>query len=199
MINNIISFSIRNKLLVGLFTIGLIAMGIWSLSKVPLDAVPDITNNQVQIITQAPTLSTEDIEQLVTYPIEISMANLPGVEEIRSVSRFGLSLVTIVFEDDMGIYLPRQLVFEKLEDVKTQIPKDIGDPEIGPISTGLGEILQYTLEVDSAFKDKYSLSDLRETQDWIIRRQMAMVKGVVEVNAFGGNIKQYSYFPLFML
>mgnify|MGYP000100191043 CR=1 FL=1 len=191
MINNIISFSIRNKLLVGLFTIGLIAMGIWSLSKVPLDAVPDITNNQVQIITQAPTLSTEDIEQLVTYPIEISMANLPGVEEIRSVSRFGLSLVTIVFEDDMGIYLPRQLVFEKLEDVKTQIPKDIGDPEIGPISTGLGEILQYTLEVDSAFKDKYSLSDLRETQDWIIRRQMAMVKGVVEVNAFGGNIKQY--------
>lgn len=191
MINHIITFSIRNKLVIGLFTLTLIAMGIWSLTKVPLDAVPDITNNQVQIITQAPTLSTEDIEQLVTYPIEISMANLPGVEEIRSVSRFGLSLVTIVFEDDMGIYLPRQLVFEKLADVKNQIPKDIGEPEIGPISTGLGEILQYTLDVDSAFKTKYSLSDLRETQDWIIRRQMAMVKGVIEVNAFGGNIKQY--------
>lgn len=191
MINHIIAFSIRNKLIVGLFTIALIATGIWSLSKVPLDAVPDITNNQVQVITQAPTLSTEDIEQLVTYPIEISMANLPGVEEIRSVSRFGLSLVTIVFKDDMGIYLPRQLVFEKLADVKNQIPKDIGEPEIGPISTGLGEILQYTLEVDSAFKSTYSLTELRETQDWIIRRQMAMVKGVVEVNAFGGNIKQY--------
>lgn len=191
MITHIIAFSIRNKLLIGLFTISLIAMGLWSLSKVPLDAVPDITNNQVQIITQAPTLSTEDIEQLVTYPIEISMANLPGVIEIRSVSRFGLSLLTIVFEDDMGIYLPRQLVFEKLAEVKTQIPQNIGEPEIGPISTGLGEILQYTLEVDSAFNDKYSLTDLRETQDWIIRRQMAMVKGVVEVNAFGGNIKQY--------
>lgn len=191
MINPIIAFSIRNKLLIGLFTLGMAAMGIWSLSKIPLDAIPDITNNQVQIITQAPTLSTEDIEQFVSYPIEISMSNLPGVQEIRSVSRFGLSLVTIVFEDDMGIYLPRQLVFEKLAELKNQIPKDIGEPEIGPISTGLGEIFQYTLEVDSAFKDHYSLFDLRETQDWIIRRQMAMVKGVVEVNGFGGDIKQY--------
>ena len=191
MINNIIAFSIKNKLIVGLFTIALIAMGLWSLSKIPLDAVPDITNNQVQIITQAPSLSTEDIEEFISYPIEISMANLPGVVEIRSVSRFGLSLVTVVFEDDMGVYLPRQLVFEKIAEVKSQIPSDLGEPEIGPISTGLGEILQYTLEVDSAYKNQYSLQDLREIQDWLIRRQMAMVKGVVEINAFGGQIKQY--------
>lgn len=191
MINNIIAFSIKNKLIIGLFTIALIAMGLWSLSKIPLDAVPDITNNQVQIITQAPSLSTEDIEEFISYPIEISMANLPGVLEIRSVSRFGLSLVTVVFEDDMGVYLPRQLVFEKIAEVKSQIPSDLGEPEIGPISTGLGEILQYTLEVDSAYKNQYSLQDLRDIQDWLIRRQMAMVKGVVEINAFGGQIKQY--------
>ena len=191
MINSIISFSIKNKLVIGLFTITLIIAGLWSMSKVPLDAVPDITNNQVQIITQAPNLGTEDIEQFVTYPVELAMANLPGVTEIRSVSRFGLSLVTIVFEDDMGTYLPRQLVAEKLTDVKNDIPSGFGEPMMGPISTGLGEIYQYTLDVAPAFKEAYSASDLRTMQDWIIRRQMAMVPGVVEVNAFGGDVKQY--------
>lgn len=191
MINNIISFSIKNKLIIGLLTLTLIFVGLWSVTKVPLDAVPDITNNQVQVITQAPNLGTEDIEQFVTYPVEVSMANLPGVTEIRSVSRFGLSVVTIVFEDDMETYLPRQLVAEKFTKVKEEIPNGFGVPEMGPISTGLGEIYQYTLEVEPKFRNKYSATDLRTMQDWIVRRQMAMVPGVVEVNAFGGDIKQY--------
>lgn len=191
MINNIISFSIKNKLIIGLLTLALIFVGLWSVTKVPLDAVPDITNNQVQVITQAPNLGTEDIEQFVTYPVEVSMANLPGVTEIRSVSRFGLSVVTIVFEDDMETYLPRQLVAEKLTEVREEIPNGFGVPGMGPISTGLGEIYQYTLEVEPKFRDQYSAADLRTMQDWIVRRQMAMVPGVVEVNAFGGDIKQY--------
>ena len=191
MITQIITYSVKNKLVIGLFTLAIIFAGFWSITKVPIDAVPDITNNQVQIITQAPNLGTEDIEQFVTYPVEIGMANLPGVEEIRSVSRFGLSLVTIVFNDDMGTYLPRQLVAEKLTEVKEAIPTGFGTPFVGPISTGLGEIYQYSLEVNEAFADKYSSADLRTMQDWIIRRQMAMVPGVVEVNAFGGDIKQY--------
>lgn len=191
MINQIISFSIKNKLIIGLLTLALIIGGIWSMTKVPLDAVPDITNNQVQVITQAPNLGTEDIEQFVTYPVEVAMANLPGVIEIRSISRFGLSVVTIVFEDDMGTYLPRQLVGEKLTEVKEEIPKGFGEPSMGPISTGLGEIYQYTLKVDSAHRGQYSSSDLRTMQDWIVARQMAMVPGVVEINAIGGKIKQY--------
>jgi len=191
MINNIIAYSIKNKLIIGVFTLAIIVTGIWSMSKVPIDAVPDITNNQVQVITKAPNLGTVDIEQFVTYPVEVSMSNLPGVKEIRSVSRFGLSLVTIVFDDDMGTYLPRQLVAEKLTEVASEIPNGFGTPEIGPISTGLGEIYQYSLEVDEKYRDRYTLSDLRTIQDWIIRRQMAMVPGVVEVNAFGGDKKQY--------
>lgn len=191
MINNIIAFSIKNKLIIGLFTIALIAGGIWSMTKVPLDAIPDITNNQVQVMTQAPNLGTEDIEQFVTYPVEVAMANLPGVVEIRSVSRFGLSVVTIVFEEDMGTYLPRQLVSEKLVQVREEIPEGFGELSMGPIATGLGEIYQYTLKVEPEFQDKYNSRELRTMQDWIVRRQMAMVPGVVEVNAFGGNIKQY--------
>src|SRR6056297_293678 len=191
MINHILSFSIKNKFLIGLFTVALILGGIWSMTRVPLDAVPDITNNQVQVITQAPSLGTSDIEQFVTYPVELSMANMPGVVEIRSISRFGLSVVTIVFDDDMGTYLSRQLVSEKLTEVKEEIPMGFGEPFMGPISTGLGEIYQYTLEVDSAHAGQYSSTDLRSIQDWIVRRQMAMVPGVVEVNAFGGEIKQY--------
>jgi len=191
MINKIISFSINNKLIIAFLTISLIIGGIWSITKVPIDAVPDITNNQVQVITQAPNLGTEDIEQLVTYPVELAMANLPGVIEIRSISRFGLSVVTIVFDDEMGTYLPRQLVGEKLSEVKEEIPKGFGEPFMGPISSGLGEIYQYTLKVDSAHKDDYSLFDLRTMQDWIVSRQMAMVSGVVEINAIGGRVKQY--------
>ena len=191
MINKIIDFSINNKFIIGLLTLTIIGAGIWSMTKVPIDAVPDITNNQVQVITQAPNLGTEDIEQIVTYPIEVAMSNLPNVQEIRSISRFGLSVVTIVFDDDMGTYLPRQLVAEKLNEVKEQIPVGFGEPTMGPISTGLGEIYQYTLKVAPEFKDKYTIADLRSMQDWIVQRQMAMVEGVVEVNAIGGKIKQY--------
>jgi cobalt-zinc-cadmium resistance protein CzcA len=191
MINKIIDFSINNKFMIGLLTLTIIGVGIWSMTKVPIDAVPDITNNQVQVITQAPNLGTEDIEQIVTYPVELAMSNLPNVQEIRSISRFGLSVVTIVFDDDMGTYLPRQLVAEKLNEVKEQIPAGFGEPTMGPISTGLGEIYQYTLKVAPEYKDKYTITDLRSMQDWIVQRQMAMVEGVVEVNAIGGKIKQY--------
>ena len=125
------------------------------MSTINLGAQPDITNNQVQIITQSPNLATEDIEQFVTYPVELAMANLPGVNEIRSVSRFGLSVVTIVFKEDMGTYLPRQLVGEKLNEVKSEIPEQFGSPEMGPITTGLGEIYQYTLKAEEGYEDKY--------------------------------------------
>lgn len=191
MINPIIAFSVRNKLAIALMTAALIAGGLWAMREVPLDAVPDITNNQVQVITLAPNLGTEDIEQFVTYPVELALANLPGVAEIRSISRFGLSVVTIVFEDEMGAYLPRQLVGEKLTEVREEIPEGFGKPEMGPITTGLGEIYQYTLKVEPEFREQYSTTDLRTIQDWIIRRQMAMVPGVVEVNSVGGYIKQY--------
>ena len=191
MINKIIDFSINNKFIIGLLTLTIVGAGIWSMTQVPIDAVPDITNNQVQVITQAPNLGTEDIEQFVTYPVEVAMSNLPDVKEIRSISRFGLSVVTIVFDDDMGTYLPRQLVAEKLNEVKEQIPSGFGEPTMGPISSGLGEIYQYTLKVMPEYKDKYSVTDLRTMQDWIVQRQMAMVEGVVEVNAIGGKIKQY--------
>jgi heavy metal efflux system protein len=191
MINRIIDFSINNKFIIGLLTLALIGAGVYSMTRVPIDAVPDITNNQVQVITQSPNLGTEDIEQFVTYPVEVAMSNLPNVKEIRSVSRFGLSVVTIVFDDDVGTYLPRQLVAEKLPEVQEQIPSGFGKPVMGPISTGLGEIYQYTLEVDDGHQGEYSSTELRTIQDWIVRRQMAMVPGVVEVNAFGGNKKQY--------
>ncbi len=191
MINKIIDFSINNKFIIGLLTLTIIGAGIWSMTQVPIDAVPDITNNQVQVITQAPNLGTEDIEQIVTYPVEVAMSNLPNVQEIRSISRFGLSVVTIVFDDDMGTYLPRQLVAEKLNEIKEQIPAGFGEPTMGPISTGLGEIYQYTLKVAPEFKGRYTIADLRSMQDWIVQRQMAMVEGVVEVNAIGGKIKQY--------
>ncbi|OUS02580.1 multidrug transporter AcrB [Flavobacteriales bacterium 33_180_T64] len=191
MINKLIEFSINNKFVIALCTLALIIGGIYSIKQVPVDAVPDITNNQVQIITQAPNLGTEDIEQFITYPIEVAVANLPEVTEIRSISRFGLSVVTIVFSDDLDTYLPRQLVSEKLSEIKASIPEGFGTPMMGPISTGLGEIYQYTLEVAPKVKNKYNTRELRGIQDWIIRRQMAMVPGVVEVNAFGGSAKQY--------
>ena len=145
----------------------------------------------MQVITQSPNLATEDIEQFVTYPVELAMANLPGVNEIRSVSRFGLSVVTIVFKDDMGTYLPRQLVSEKLNEVKSEIPEKFGSPGMGPITTGVGEIYQYTLKPQEGYEDEYSPTELRTIQDWIVKRQLALTEGVVEVNAFGGKIKQY--------
>lgn len=191
MINKIIAFSIRNKFIIGLMVIALIGIGSYSMSTINLGAQPDITNNQVQVITVSQNLATEDIEQFVTYPVELSMSNLPGVQEIRSISRFGLSVVTIVFKDDMGTYLPRQLVSEKLSEVSEDIPEQFGSPEMGPITSGLGEIYQYTLKPKKGYEDKFNPTELRTIQDWIVARQMALTKGVVAVNAFGGSIKQY--------
>ena len=191
MINKIIFFSIKNKFIVGLLTLALIGIGIYSMSTVNLGSVPDITNNQVQVITVSENLATEDIEQFVTYPVELAMGNLPGVDEIRSVSRFGLSVVTIVFEDDMGTYLPRQLVQEKLIELKETIPEKFGSPSMGPISTGLGQIYEYTIEPQEGYDSMYSPMELRTIQEWIVKRQLTLLEGVVEVNSFGGYIKQY--------
>ena len=191
MINSIIYFSIKNKLIVGLLTLALIGAGIYSMFTMNLGSLPDITNNQVQVITVSQNLATEDIERFVTFPVELAMANLPGTLEIRSISRFGLSVVTIIFEDDMGTYLPRQLVQEKLNVVRQQIPENFGSPYMGPITTGLGEIYQYTLQPKPGYETTYSPTELRTIQDWIVKRQMALVEGVVGINSFGGKIKQY--------
>lgn len=191
MIYRIISFSIHNKLIIGLMTLAIIGFGIYSMKTINLGSVPDITNNQVQVMTVSPNLSTEDIEQFVTYPVELEMGNLPGVEEIRSISRFGLSVVTIVFREEIGTYHARQLIQEKLIDVRQNIPSKFGAPSMGPITTGLGEIYQYNIEVQPGYDSLYSLTELRSIQDWIIARQLTLIDGVVGINAFGGNIKQY--------
>lgn len=191
MIDRIILFSLKNKLIVFLFTLVLIGGGIYSLLNLPIGAVPDITNNQVQVITTSRNLATEDVEKFITYPVELEMANLPGVKEIRSISKFGLSVVTVVFDDDMGNYLPRQLIAEKIKSAEEQIPANFGKPFMGPVTTGLGEIYQYVIDVDSAYKDWYSLSDIRTIQDWVVKRQLSGIPGVVEVNTWGGFLKQY--------
>lgn len=191
MLEKIIKFSIQNKLIVLLFSAGIIGAGIYSLLNLPIGAVPDITNNQVQVITTSKNLATQDIEKFITAPIELEMANLPNVTEIRSVSKFGLSVVTIIFDDEIGTYLPRQLIAEKIKSAEEKIPKGFGTPFMGPITTGLGEIYQYTLEVDAEHKHLYSLTDLRTIQDWVVKRQLSGLKGVVEVNTWGGNLKQY--------
>ncbi len=191
MIDAIISFSIRNKLIVLLFVVGLIVWGIYSLIQIELGTVPDITNNQVQVITTSRNLATEDIEQFITFPIELEMGNLPGVKEIRSISKFGLSVVTIIFDDDLGTYLPRQLIAEKLQSAQEMIPQNYGKPEMGPISTGLGEIYQYILDVEPGYDTVYSAMELRTIQDWVVRRQLIGISGVVEVNTWGGFLKQY--------
>src|SRR5690554_4151981 len=173
MLEKIIHYSIHHKLIVFLFTALLIGFGTYSLTQIPLRPVPDITSNQVQVITTSQNLATEDVEQFITYPVELEMANLPGVTEIRSISKFGLSVVTIVFEDDMGTYLPRQLIAEKIDAAAEQIPEGFGTPEMGPITTGLGEIYQYILDTKPGYEDHYSPSELRTIQDWIVRRQLS--------------------------
>lgn len=191
MLERLISFSIHNKLIVALFTLSIVGFGTFALFNIPIGAVPDITNNQVQVITTSRNLSTQDVEQFITYPVELEMANLPGVKEIRSISKFGLSVVTIVFEDDMGTYLPRQLIAEKIKSAQENIPAGFGSPFMGPVSTGLGEIYQYILDVEPEFADRYTPMDLRTIQDWIVRRQLSGIPGVVEVNTWGGFLKQY--------
>jgi heavy metal efflux system protein len=192
MLNKIIEFSVRNKLIIGLFIIGLMGYGSYQFTKLPIDAVPDITNNQVQVITIAPSFGATDIERLVTFPIEQANNNISGLKEIRSFSRFGLSLVTIVFDDATDVYWARQQVAERLQQVQSQIPAGIGTPELGPVSTGLGEIYQYVVRPKAGFENKYDETELRTIQDWIVRRQLLGVKGVAEVSSFGGKLKQYS-------
>ena len=191
MLEYIIKFSLKNKLVILLFTASIIGFGILSLTQIPIGAVPDITNNQVQVITTSRNLSTQDVEQFITYPVELEMANLPGVEEIRSVSKFGLSVVTIVFQDKLGTYLPRQLIAEKIKSASEKIPEGFGSPEMGPITTGLGEIYQYILDVKPEYKHRYSVTELRTIQDWVVKRQLSGIPGVVEVNTWGGYLKQY--------
>ena len=192
MLNRIIQFSIQNKLIVGLLVLGLVVYGSFQLTKLPIDAVPDITDNQVQIITVAPSFGATDIERQVTFPIEKANANIPGIKEIRSFSRFGLSLVTIVFDDETDIYWARQQVSERLQQIQNQIPKEIGVPEMGPLTTGLGEIYQYVVRPKKGSEHRYDATELRTIQDWIIRGQLLSVKGVAEVSSFGGKLKQYS-------
>lgn len=191
MLDKIIHFSIHNKLIIGLFTLGLIIWGGYSIKQLPIDAVPDITNNQVQVITLSPSLAGQEIERLITFPIEQTMATIPELLEIRSMSRFGLSVVTVVFHDDVDIYWARQQVNEKLGEANNNIPEGIGTPEMSPISTGLGEIYQYVIHAKPGFEKKYNASDLRTIQDWIVRRQLLGTPGIAEVNSFGGLLKQY--------
>ena len=191
MFDKIIHFSLRNKLLVLLGVFILIIMGLFSAGKIPLDAVPDITNNQVQIVSTSPTLAPQEMEQLITYPIESAMTNIPGVIEVRSISRYGLSVITIVFEENIPVMLARQYVQEQLNIAQSELPPGLAEPELMPITTGLGEIYQYVLTVDPAFAHRYDASELRTIQDWIVKRQLNGTEGIIEVSSFGGYMKQY--------
>ena len=191
MFAKIVHFSIRKKLFVVLTTLLLLAGGIYSMLTLPIDAVPDITNNQVQIVTVSPTLAPQEVDQLITFPIEIAMSNVMNVEEIRSVSRFGLSLVTVVFKENVPTLDARQLVNEQIQMVSGEIPPELGTPELMPITTGLGEIYQYVLKVAPGYEDRYDAMELRTIQDWIVKRQLSGIPGIVEINSFGGYLKQY--------
>jgi len=191
MLNGIISFSIRNKLIIGLFTLGLVGYGAYQATLLPIDAVPDITDNQVQVITATPSLGAPDVERLITFPIEQASSNIPGLKEMRSFSRFGLSLITLVFEDDVDVYWARQQVTERLKVAETQIPQGVGTPELGPVTTGLGEIYQYVIRPAPGYTSRYGPIELRTIQDWLVRRQLLGVKGVADVSSFGGRLKQY--------
>jgi cobalt-zinc-cadmium resistance protein CzcA len=189
MLYKIIRFSVQNKLVIGLFTLLWISYGIYEVTQLPIDAVPDITNNQVQVITTAPALGAEDVERLITFPIEQATSNIPGLKESRSLSRFGLSLITIVFDDGSDIYWARQQVTERL--ARVEINENTEKPELAPVTTGLGEIYQYVIRPKPGFEKKYSLADLRTTQDWIVKRQLLGTPGVADVSTFGGDLKQY--------
>ncbi len=191
MFNKIISFSIKNKLFIGILTLGLICIGIYSLKQIPIDAVPDITNNQVQIVTTSKSLAPQEVEQYITYPVEIAMANIPGIEEIRSISRYGLSVVTLIFEDNIDLLKARQFVSEQIKEAENEIASELGTPEMMPITTGLGEIYQYILTVEKGYESKYSITELRTIQDWIVRRQLMGTKGIIDISTYGGKLKQY--------
>lgn len=191
MLDKIIQFSIKNKLIIGLFTLALIVWGSYSLTRLPIDAVPDITDNQVMVITVSPTLAAQEVEQLVTFPVEQTMVSIPGIADMRSFSRFGLSIVTIVFKENVDLYWARQQVQERLTLASKDIPEGVGKPEMAPVTTGLGEIYQYVVHPEKGFEQKYDATELRTIQDWIIKRQLLGTPGVAEVSGFGGFVKQY--------
>ena len=191
MLNKIIEFSIKNKLIIILMTLGLIIYGLFELKKLPIDAVPDITDNQVQIITVSPSLGAPDVERFITFPLEQTNYNIQGIKEMRSFSRFGLSVITIVFRDDIDLLVARQQVAERLQQVSKDIPTNLGVPQMAPISTGLGEIYQYVVRPKKGFEHRYNPMELRTIQDWIVRRQLLGTPGVADVASFGGNLKQY--------
>ncbi|MBK8383351.1 MAG: efflux RND transporter permease subunit [Ignavibacteria bacterium] len=191
MINKIIAFSIKQKPVIGMLVIILILAGVYYSIKLPIDAVPDITNNQIQIITSSPALSAAEVERFITYPVEIAMKNLPDLAELRSISKFGISVVTVVFDDNVEIYFARNLVFQKLKEAEENIPEGLGKPELAPVSTGLGEIYQYIVRPENRNDTSYSDMELRTIQDWIVKKQLLGTEGVAEVNSFGGYEQQY--------
>lgn len=191
MINKIIAFSIKQKLVISLLVLVLIIFGIYSAIRLPIDAVPDITNNQVQIITSSPTLSATEIERFITYPVEVAMKSLPDIVELRSISKFGISVVTVIFDDNVDIYFARNLVFQKLQEAEESIPEGLGSPEMAPVSTGLGEIYQYVVRAENPEDTSYNNMQLRTIQDWIVKKQLLGTEGVAEVNSFGGFEQQY--------
>jgi cobalt-zinc-cadmium resistance protein CzcA len=191
MFEKIIAYSLKNKLIVLLLIIALILGGIFSLRNIAVDAVPDITNNQVQVVTSSATLPAEEVEKFITFPVEMAVANIPDVTEVRSISRYGLSVVTIVFEDNVDIMKARQFVAEQLDIAKEDIPSEFGTPQMMPITTGLGEIYQYILQVKPGYEEQFDIMEIRTIQDWIVKRQLAGLKGIIEVSSFGGLVKQY--------
>ncbi len=191
MIERIISFSVKNKFIVGLFIVALIGWGGYSLSKLPIDAIPDITNNQVQVISQSPSLAVQEVESFITAPIEVAVANIPNIIELRSISRLGLSVITVVFEDGVDIYWARQQLTERLKEAEESIPAGLAKISLAPISTGLGEIYQYHLSVEKDHEKEFNPMKLRTLQDWVVRREMLGTVGVADINSYGGFVKQY--------
>ncbi|MHC5074318.1 MAG: efflux RND transporter permease subunit, partial [Planctomycetota bacterium] len=216
MLDKLIHYILHQRLLVILSGFLLLGAGVIAWNNLPIDAFPDVTNQQVMILTEAPGLTPEDVERLVTFPIEIDMAGLPDIRQVRSLSKTGLSQIVVIFEDFVDTYFARQVVFERLSQVKDKLPEGV-EPELGPISTGLGEIYQYELKAgyycpshkevwshtegicqacgNQLVKSDYSLMDLRTIQDWIVSPQLRRLKGVNEVNSFGGFVKQYHVVP----
>ena len=191
MIERVIYFSIKNKFIVGLFVVALIGWGSYSLTRLPIDAIPDITNNQVQVISLAPSLAVQEVESFITAPIEVAVANIPDIIELRSISRLGLSVITVVFKDNVDVYWARQQLSERLKEAEDVIPSGLANIELAPISTGLGEIYQYRLAVEKGFEKKYNPMELRTLQDWVVRREMLGTPGVADINSYGGFVKQY--------
>ena len=186
MIDRILEFSLRNRLLIILLSLGVIGGGFLSLTRLPIDAFPDVSPTLVQVVTESPGLAPEEVEKLITYPVEVAMNGMPGVQQVKSISAFGISQVSVYFNDDVDIYFARQLSLEKLQEAKEQIPPGLGEPKLGPITTGLGQIYQYV--VRGGGRDK---TELRTLQDWIVKYNLRTVDGVTEVLSFGGDVKQY--------